>query len=508
MKNTPISTPTERPPIVVIMGHIDHGKSTLLDYIRKSNVVAGEAGGITQHTSAYEVDHKTQTGAQKKISFLDTPGHEAFSSMRSRGAKVADIAVLVVSGVEGVQVQTLEALRAILAAGIPYIVAINKIDKPEADIERTKQILAQNEIFVESYGGTIPSVALSAKTGKGVPELLDMILLVSELGEFKADHAKPGEGVVIESHLDSKRGASATLLIKDGTLKRGQFLVIDGVATPIRIMESFLGKPITEATFSAPVQIAGLAAIPQAGSLFASRESKKEAEAYAEEELEKAQKVQARARSEEETDAAKALVPILIKADALGTLEALEKELEKLREQFKETIIIKIVHAGAGPITENDIRSVSGVGSPIVVGFNVKIDRGAQDSAERMGIIPKTFRIIYEVQKFLEDEIRARVPKVEKEIVKGTVKILRVFSQTRDKQIVGGAVTSGSITQNGEVRIMRQNHEIGRGKVLELQERKLKTREVIAGNQFGSMIESKMTIAEGDVLEICERITE
>lgn len=509
MKKPTTSTPTERPPIVVIMGHIDHGKSTLLDYIRKSNVTAGEAGGITQHTSAYEVAHKTPSGAEKRITFLDTPGHEAFSSMRSRGAKVADVAILVVSGVEGIQVQSLEALRAIQAAGIPYIVAINKIDKPEADIERTKQILAQNEIFVENYGGTIPCVPISAKTGTGIPDLLDIILLVAELGELKADSNKPGEGVVIEAHLDPKRGASATLIVKDGTLSKGMFLVIEGVITPVRIMESFAGGPLSEATFSSPVKIAGLTSIPAAGAVFASRDTKKEAEAFAEEEQEKAQTKKAeRERISAADEVGKAIVPILIKADTLGTLEALEKELEKLRVQFKETIIIKIVQAGAGPITENDVRSVSGVGSPVIVGFNVKIDRAAQDMAERMGVMPKSFRIIYEVQKYLEDEIKARVPKVEKEVTKGVVKILRVFSQTRDKQIIGGGVTSGSITLNADVKVMRQNHEIGRGFVAELQERKAKTKEVVAGNQFGAMIESKMTIAEGDILEIVERVTE
>ena len=489
MKKPTDTQPIERPPIVVIMGHIDHGKSTLLDYIRKSNVVAGEAGGITQHTSAYEVAHKTATGTEKRITFLDTPGHEAFSSMRSRGAKVADIAVLVVSAVEGVQVQTLEALRAILAAGIPYVVAINKIDKPEADIERTKQILAQNEIFIENYGGTVPSAAISAKTGTGIPELLDLILLVAELGELKASASHPAEGVVIESHLDPKRGASATLIVKDGTLERGMFLIIEGAITPVRIMESFLGAPISEATFSSPIKIAGFSSIPPAGAVFTSRETKKDAEEYADAEKEKMQTKKSVEKRTSEEEAGKALVPILIKADALGTLEALEKELEKLRVQFAETIIIKIVHAGAGPITENDIRSVSGVGAPIVVGFNVKIDRGAEDLAERMGIRPKTFRIIYEVQKFLEDEIKARVPKVEKEVVKGVVKILRVFSQNKDKQIVGGAVTSGSILLGGEVKVLRHNHEIGKGSILELQERKAKVKEDVSGNQIGALVE-------------------
>lgn len=499
MKNKQASA-IERPPIVVIMGHIDHGKSTLVDYIRKTNVTAGEAGGITQHTSAYEASVSTSSGT-KRITFIDTPGHAAFSAMRKRGAKIADIAVLVVSAVEGVQVQTLEALRAIEEAKIPYIVAINKMDKPEADEDRAKQSLAQHGIYVETYGGSVPSAPVSAKTGKGVPELLDLILLVSDLQELRATEGGEAEGYVVESHHDSKRGSSATLVIKNGTLTRGEFLIIEGAMTPIRILEDVVGKPLKEATFSTPVIIAGLVALPMAGSLFSTKENKKEAEAFAEEQRESMQ-LAAKVRERVRADDPRPAVPLLIKADTLGTLEALEQEVTKLIEQYKEKLNIQIIHSGVGTIGEGDLKALSGTERTIVVGFNVKIDRGALEIAERMKIEPKAFSIIYEIEKYLADECAARVPSSLNEEVIGGAKILRVFSQKKDKQVVGGLVTGGVMREPGGVKIFRQGHEIARGAVLELQQQKARKQEVESGNHFGALIESKMTIAEGDTLEI------
>ncbi|MCK5591056.1 MAG: GTP-binding protein, partial [Candidatus Pacebacteria bacterium] len=278
MTNTQDNTTVERPPIIVIMGHIDHGKSALLDYIRKSNVVEGEAGGITQHTSAYEVEHTTKEGDIKKITFLDTPGHEAFSDMRSRGAVVADIAILVVSAEDGVKTQTLEALRAIKDADIPYIIAINKIDKPGADIEKTKNSLSENEIYIEGYGGDIPVQPISAKTGEGIPEILDMMLLVAEMAELKGETGKRAEGIVIESKVDPQKGISATLVITNGKLERGMYVVAEDVVAPVRIFENFSGKTINEAQFSSPVTIIGWNKIPSVGSSFVSFSKKKDAE--------------------------------------------------------------------------------------------------------------------------------------------------------------------------------------------------------------------------------------
>jgi translation initiation factor IF-2 len=269
-----------RPPVIVIMGHIDHGKSSLLDYIRKSNVVAGEAGSITQHTSAYEVEHQTHDGKSMRITFLDTPGHEAFASMRTRGARVADIAVLVVSAEEGVKTQTLEALSAIKESGIPFIVAANKIDRPNANPEIVKQELSEHGVFVEGYGGTVSFVPISAKTGEGIPDLLDLMLLTAEMEELSGDPSKDAEGVVVESHRDPKKGVSATLIITDGTLKKGMYVAAEESLSPVRRIESHVGHALDEATFSSPVRIMGFDSIPPAGAIFRAFKNKKAAEAY------------------------------------------------------------------------------------------------------------------------------------------------------------------------------------------------------------------------------------
>jgi translation initiation factor IF-2 len=260
------------------MGHIDHGKSTLLDYIRKSNIVAGEAGGITQHISAYEVERKGPKGVIERITFLDTPGHAAFQGMRARGARVADIAVLVVSAEDGVKTQTLEAYKAIKESAIPFIVAINKIDKPNANVDKTKQTLAEAEIFVEGWGGQIPWVGISAKTGQGVPELLDMLVLVTEMEALTYHPELPGEGVIIESNMDPKKGVSATVVLTDGSIKKGDYVVAEDSMAPVRIFENFLGKPIENASASSPVRITGWTTIPKVGSKVVTVNSKKDTE--------------------------------------------------------------------------------------------------------------------------------------------------------------------------------------------------------------------------------------
>lgn len=278
----PIKTDSKTPraPVIAVMGHIDHGKSSLLDYIRKTNVIAGEAGGITQHVSAYEVVHKAPDGKEHKITFLDTPGHEAFQALRMRGVQIADIAILVVSAGDGVKPQTLDALKCILEAKIPYIVAINKIDLPDANIDRTKQSLAENEIFIEGYGGDIPAVPISAKTGEGIDELLDMMILVADLADLTGESDVTGEGIVLESHLDAKKGIAATLIIRTGTVSQGMFVVAGESISPVRIMENFLGKNIREATFSSPICIIGWDTLPPVGASFKTFGTRKEAESY------------------------------------------------------------------------------------------------------------------------------------------------------------------------------------------------------------------------------------
>ncbi len=496
----------ERPPIITIMGHIDHGKSTLLDYIRKSNIVAGESGGITQHLSAYEVIHPAKEGGKKTITFLDTPGHQAFSSMRSRGANIADIAVLVVSAEDGVKQQTTEALKCIKDAGIPYIVAITKIDKPNANVERVKQDLAEHEIYIEGYGGDVPCIPISSKSGVGVPELLDMMLLVAELAELKGDKTKPAEGVVIESSLNPKRGISATLIIEDGALKKGSFIVAEDSVTPVRMMENFLGKNIDEASFSSPIRITGWQKIPTIGAPFKTYSSKKEAEGAIESYLSgvraKGQKIKMpqtqTPEGEEGEEIRTVIIPLIVKTDVVGTLEAIEKEIRNLDT---EKVKIKLVQKGVGTISENDIKTVAGSQEPIIIGFHVSVDGSVPQLAERYGAIVKTFDIIYKITEWLQEEIARRTPKIETEEMTGQAEILKVFSKNKNKQVVGGRVSKGVLKMKSIVKIIRREHEIGRGKIIELQRQKLPADEVIEGNEFGTMIDSKIEIARGDVIE-------
>ncbi len=498
-----------RPPIIVIMGHIDHGKSSLLDYIRKSNIVASESGGITQHISAYEVEHlpasRGQAGKGKDalgadhITFLDTPGHEAFSKMRARGASVADIAVLVVSAEDGVKEQTKEALRSIKEAGIPYIVAINKIDKPNANIERTKQNLAENEIYLEGFGGDVPFVLISAKLGTGVSDLLDMMLLVAEMENLTGDSALPAEGIVVESHIDTKRGTSATLIITNGTLKKGSFIVAEESMTPVRAIENFLGKQVPEATFSSPVQITGFDSLPAVGATFRAYSNKKDAEkaqdALRTEHLKTKPKEIART-IKLANDAL--IVPVILKSDVAGTLEALEKEIGKIE---RERVQVKIVAASVGTIGENDAKLATGSSGAIILGFHTKVERGAQDIAERFGVTIKTFDIIYELSAWLAEELDRRTPKVLGEEIVGTAKILKTFSVAKHKQVIGGKVLSGVLEVGAQVKIMRRETEIGRGKIDGLQQQKLASKKVDEGNECGMMVEAKIEIAPGDVLE-------
>ncbi len=483
----------QRPPIIAIMGHIDHGKSTLLDYIRKTNIVAKEAGGITQHVSAYEVKHTNKEGLESTITFLDTPGHEAFTSIRVRGSEVADIAVLVVSAEDGVKPQTLEALKCILKAEIPYIVVINKIDKPSADIERTKQSLAENEIYIEGYGGNVPAVPISAKTGQGVPELLDMMLLVAEMEGLTGDSNKNGEGAIIESNLDMRKGISATLIIKDGTVKKGSFVVAEDSFAPVRIMENFMGKSIDLATFSSPIKIIGWNKLPRVGAMFETVSNKKEAEEYIIN-----HKIKAKTKSIVNHKEDSVALPIIIKADRAGSLEALEHDIAKLGN---DKVFIEIAHSGIGSVSENDVKIAAGNNNITILGFSVKIDSGAGNLAERLGIEIKTFDIIYKLTEWIGDKVKEKTPEVEIEETTGRAKIQKFFSRTKDKQIVGGKVASGQISVGENVKIKRREIEIGMDKIKELQTQKVKTSEVAEGYEFGAMIESKIELAPGDFIE-------
>lgn len=486
---------TERPPIIAVMGHIDHGKSALLDFIRKSNIVAGEAGGITQHISAYEVVHKTSEEKEKKITFLDTPGHAAFTAMRARGANIADIAILIVSAEEGPKPQTLEAYKTIKESSIPFVVAINKIDKLEANVEKVKTQFIENEIYLEGYGGDIPYVAISAKTGQGIPELLDTLLLISEMEDLKGDPTKNAEGFVLETNLDKQKGVCATLIINNGSLKIGDFVVSGNKCAVVKTINDFLGKPLKNATFSNPVEIIGFKEVPAVGSVFKSFKTKKEAEVAASSCVNDdcANRFNLTNDSGE-----KFMIPLVIKADVLGTIEAIQHEIEKIKN---ERVLVKIIYTGVGNITENDIKTSGGNENTLVVGFNVKIDRSAQDIADKNNIQIGVFNIIYKLTEWLEEEITKRTPKVKSDKIIGKAKIIRVFSRTKDKQVVGGQVLEGSLSVKAKIKISRRDFEIGKGIILGLQSQKIEINEIKEGEQFGAMVEAKKEIAPGDIIE-------
>jgi translation initiation factor IF-2 len=490
-KNTTVSKIVKRPPVVVIMGHIDHGKSTLLDYIRKSNVVGGEAGGITQHLSAYVVQHKTKDGAEEKITFLDTPGHAAFQKMRLRGADVADIGILLVSAEDGVMPQTLEALESIKAAGIPYIVAINKIDKPGADVPRTQASLIEHGIYIEGMGGDIPYALISAKSGQGVDDLLDLIILSADLAELKGDIGASATGTIIEGNLDPKRGTTATMIVQNGTLKSGSFVVSGTAYAPVRIMEDFLGKTIKEASISEPIQIVGFSGMPEVGANFVTVDSKKEAE----EMILTAKNGAAQSVRFEKSDIP--YIPLLIKADVLGTLDAIKHELSKFES---DRISVRVIGASVGDVTEYDVQTVSATPQAIIVGFNIKVERSARELAERLGVEIDTFDIIYELAEWLETALKSRTPKKEEEVVSGKAKIIKEFSIQKNLHVLGARVEEGTIKMKQTVRIVRREIEIGKGIIVNLQQSKSDVQSVQEG-EFGIQISTKSDIAPGDYIE-------
>jgi translation initiation factor IF-2 len=492
-KKTTSSSPVTRAPIVVVMGHIDHGKSTLLDYIRKTNVVATEAGGITQHLSAYVVEHKKEDGTPARLTFLDTPGHEAFQKMRLRGADVADIAILIVSAEDGVKPQTLEALRSIKQAGIPYIVAINKIDKPGADLVRTQSSLIENEIYIEGMGGDIPWVAISAKTGQGIPELLDLVLLLADLAELKTDSHELATGTVIEGKLDGKRGTTATLMIKNGSLSTGSFVVAGTAWAPVRIMENWSGTAVKTASASEPVGIVGWSEVPPVGATFTTVDTKKAAEALAESH-------RTRAANTHDEQSNLPAVPVLIKTDVVGTIDAIRHELSKFSS---DRIIVRVIGTGVGTISMNDVQAVSATPNAIIVGFNVSPDRAARDLAERLGVTIQTFSIIYELAEWLEQALAERTPRKEEERITGRLKILKHFSTQKDAHVLGGRVEAGTLSVDQKVKITRRDIELGRGVLKNLQQQKTNVTSVSTG-ECGLQINSKVDIAPGDVIDAVE----
>ena len=467
-----------------------------------------EAGGITQHVSAYEIMLTAKDGRTKSITLLDTPGHEAFSGIRTRSTNVADIAVLVVSAEDGVKPQTVEVIKYIKKCSLPYLVAITKVDKPSADITRTKQNLAENEIYVEGYGGDTPVVEVSAKTGKGVDELLDMINLMAEMESKTATRDALGSGIIIETRRDAKRGISAVGIIKDGTVRQGLFAAAKagqasslGAIAPIRFLLDSEDKMVPELSFSSPVQITGWDKMPEIGEEFKTFLKKEEALSFA---APTPEGVGVPTKSEAGVGKDVVFLPLIIKADTAGSLEAITGELGKLG---RERIIPKIVLSSIGSINENDIKSALTASGSVILGFNAKVDPQAALLAERLGVTILTFSIIYEFIDKVKGLLLEREPRIEVEEVMGSCKVLKLFDTTKGKQVIGCRVLSGQLKKGANIKIMRRDTEIGQGKVKELQQSKIATDSVNEGTEFGAMIESKMEVAPGDVFNAVSLIT-
>ncbi|MFA6519786.1 MAG: translation initiation factor IF-2 [Candidatus Paceibacterota bacterium] len=474
-----------RPPVIAVMGHIDHGKSSLLDYIRKANIVAGEAGGITQHVAAYIALHN-----DRAVTFLDTPGHEAFKALRTRGAAAADISILVVAADEGVMPQTLDALAAIKEAGIPFIVAITKIDKNNADIEHAKNSMLEHGIYLEGLGGDIAYALISSKTGEGIPELLDLVLLAADLAEITADADAPATGFVLESTQDPKRGASATLIVKDGTLTLDGFIVAADAFAPIRFIEDFRGKRIERAGPSEPARISGFSKLPAAGSLFSIVKTKKEAEALAKENAKELAALPERTASVEGI----AELPLVIKADVAGSVDAIEHELAKITH---ERASVRILSSGVGSVSETDVKTAYAAGG-VIIAFNTGTDAIARDLAEREHVVIETFSIIYELTAKIEELLAKCVPSVATEKELGRALVLKAFSSSAKKQVLGARYVSGILTVGNRMKLLRKGEEIARGSIGNLQQARADVKEIKTEGDFGTEIECRENAIYGD----------
>ena len=484
-------TPTKggqvmRPPIVVVMGHIDHGKTALLDQIRKTRVMEKESGGITQHIGAYQVEEKG-----KKITFIDTPGHEAFSLMRSRGAKVADIAILVIDGCEGIKPQTKEVISHIKEAEIPVIVAINKVDKPGVNPEKVKGELSKEDMLVESMGGKIPCVEVSAQTGQGIPELLDMILLVAEMEGLEADPQKPGEGVIIESYLDNFRGPTATLLLTNGSLKSGDIVGTLTAYTKIKSLEDFLKKAIREALPSTPVIIFGFNDVPRVGEEFKVFLDIDSAEIYT-------KSLEVKASEVLEVAEDQRFLNLILKTDVAGSIEAIEGILKNLPQ---DKIILRIVKSEVGNINESDLKLAKGR-RVFIMGFRVKIDPIAKKVAEREKIKTMTFEVIYDlvegIRKLMEKNMETKDVRTDL----GKMKVLVKFLADKNRQILGGKITEGEIRKGALIEVFRNEEKVGQGKIVNLQRNKKDADVVSKGEECGILFEGDTKAEERDILLI------
>lgn len=489
-----------RPPVVTIMGHVDHGKTTLLDAIRSTNVTGGEAGGITQHIGAYQVEIN-----HKKITFLDTPGHEAFTAMRARGAQVTDMTIIVVAADDGVMPQTVEAISHAKAAGLPIIVAVNKIDKPGADPDKVKQELTQYELVPEEWGGDTIFVNLSAKQRINLEELLEMILLVAEVNEYKANPDKRARGTVIEAELDKNRGPVARILVQNGTLKVGDAFVAGNCFGRVRAMVNDKGRKIKEAGPSTPVEITGLTEVPQAGDPFMAFEDERKARAIAD------RRSITQRQSELNTNTRVTLddlfkhikdgeikdLNVIIKADVQGSVEALKGSLAKIEV---EGVRVKIIHSGAGAITESDI-TLAAASNAIVIGFNVRPDAQTKATADQEKVDVRLHRIIYNVIEEIEQAMKGMLDPIFKESVIGHAEVRSVFTISKVGTIAGCMVTSGKIARNAEMRLIRGGIVVFEGKIDTLKRFKDDAKEVAQGYECGITLEKYNDIKEGDIIE-------
>ena len=489
-----------RPPVVTILGHVDHGKTSLLDSIKNSKVADKEVGGITQHIGAYQVESNGNP-----ITFLDTPGHAAFTAIRARGARVTDIAVLVVAADDGIMPQTLEAINHAKAAEVPIIVAINKMDLPGADPEKIKRQLSEQELLVEDWGGDVISVDVSAKTGAGIDNLLENLLLVAEIGELRANPNKLAYGVVVEAKLDRKRGPSTTVLIQDGTLSVGDFIVAGASYGRVKAMFDDLGKPLQSVLPGCPAEVLGFGSVPEAGDQLVVTTNEREGRSKAEEnsKTRNPQSGQNRALTLEEvvnqtdTDEIKEL-NLVVKADVQGSVEAVRGALEKLVD---EDVKVRILHTGSGAVTESDILLAS-ASEAIVISFSIGSEPSAERLADRMGVEIRHYNIIYQLIDDVEKALHGMLDPVYTEVIVGRAEIREVFEGRRGTQIAGCRVIEGRMIRSGDVRVMRDGQNVEDGVINSLRHFREEVNEMNAGTECGIVIQGFDDFKEGDILEV------
>ena len=489
-----------RAPVVVVMGHVDHGKTSTLDAIRKTSVTAGEAGGITQHIGAYTVDVNGNM-----VTFLDTPGHAAFTSMRARGAKSTDIAILVVAADDGIMPQTIESINHAKAAEVPIIVAINKMDKPTANPDRIKQQLTEHELIPEEWGGDTVIVPISAKTGMGLDDLLEMVILTAEMQELKANPNRRAKGTVIEARLDKNRGPIATLLVQNGTLNQGDIVIAGTAVGRVRVMTNDKGRTVKSAGPSVPVEISGLAEVPAPGDEFNAVTDERMARELVEQRKQAAKDAAANAMQKVTLDNLFARMqegemkelPLIVKADVQGSAEAVKASLEKISN---EEVRVRVIHAGVGAINESDILLASTAGA-IIVGFNVRPDAGAQVSAQRTEVDMRFYRVIYDAIDEIEAAMKGMLAPTYQEAVIGHAEVRMTYKVSAVGTIAGCMVKDGKVTRDAQVRVLRDNIVIHEGEVGSLQRFKDAAKEVTAGFECGMSILKFNDIKEGDIFE-------